>query len=437
MKPIYKFLLSSLDAFGHINFTLGFGELLIEAGHEVTFTHRDRYASMATKRGFKFIPFDESFFANQSPAVFLEWTEKNLSKFRSDALTRYSNWSEADKELYSSVVNEYEPTNKALAAVLKDHKDSFDVIIADYVTRFPALYSSPIPYIHLASINPLSLYPQGPPPFSGYPTKLDEETYAKFKQVYDGACIRFKEKLFAWWKEYNTEPLPEDNYFVDIPKHMGFYHYPEALDYSECGPKITDKWIRIDANIRKPDSDETFTVPSELVGLPGKLIYFSLGSLGSIDVALMRELIAILAQAPHRFIVSKGPRGDEIVLPSNMWGQNYVNQIEILKVVDLVITHGGNNTFMETLYFGKPLIVLPFFFDQFDNAQRVVDCGIGRRLDTWKLDNVSLLKAIDETLADTEMQTKISAISKSMQSADSGKRAVKMIEEFVGKLKAK
>ena len=71
----------------------------------------------------------------------------------------------------------------------------------------------------------------------------------------------------------------------------------------------------------------------------------------------MKRLIGILAESKHRFIVSKGPKHKQIELPDNMWGQQSVPQIQILPVVDLVITHGGNNTITETFYFGKPMIV--------------------------------------------------------------------------------
>ena len=81
---------------------------------------------------------------------------------------------------------------------------------------------------------------------------------------------------------------------------------------------------------------------------PGsRLVYLSLGSLGSADVALMQRLVDVLGATDHRVIVSKGPQADLFDLPANMWGEESVPQPAILPLVDIVITHGGNNTTTE------------------------------------------------------------------------------------------
>jgi hypothetical protein len=108
------------------------------------------------------------------------------------------------------------------------------------------------------------------------------------------------------------------------------------------------------------------------------LVYLSLGSLGSADVDLMRRLVAVLADTPHRFIVSKGPQHADYELAPNMWGAEFLPQTKLIPLVDLVITHGGNNTTTEAFHFGKPMIVLPLFWDQYDNAQRVDETGLRR-----------------------------------------------------------
>ena len=65
-----------------------------------------------------------------------------------------------------------------------------------------------------------------------------------------------------------------------------------------------------------------------------------------------------------------------------------------------VITHGGNNTVTESLWFGKPMLVLPIFWDQHDNAQRVEEAGYGIRLPTYALEDSALAAAVDALLND-------------------------------------
>src|SRR5207244_4699433 len=129
------------------------------------------------------------------------------------------------------------------------------------------------------------------------------------------------------------------------------------------------------------------------------LVFVSLGSLGSADVELMNRLVAALAETPHRYVVSKGPQHELIELAPNMTGAEFLPQPAILPEVDLVITHGGNNTVTEAFHFGKPMIVLPLFWDQYDNAQRVAECGFGVRLPTYEFEDEQLHEAIDRLLA--------------------------------------
>jgi UDP:flavonoid glycosyltransferase YjiC (YdhE family) len=112
----------------------------------------------------------------------------------------------------------------------------------------------------------------------------------------------------------------------------------------------------------------------------------------------MNRLVAALAETPHRFVVSKGPQHELIELAPNMTGAEFLPQPAILPHVDLVITHGGNNTVTESIHFGKPMIVLPLFWDQHDNAQRMAECGFGLRLPTYEFEDAQLHEAIEGLL---------------------------------------
>jgi UDP:flavonoid glycosyltransferase YjiC (YdhE family) len=114
-----------------------------------------------------------------------------------------------------------------------------------------------------------------------------------------------------------------------------------------------------------------------------------------------------------------------------MWGERSVPQTKVLPLVDLVITHGGNNTVTETFSFGKPMIVMPLFADQFDNAQRIYEKGFGIRLDTYNFTEEELLTAIEKLLNDENLKTKLSKISNRIQNSESFIKAAELIEELV------
>jgi UDP:flavonoid glycosyltransferase YjiC (YdhE family) len=145
----------------------------------------------------------------------------------------------------------------------------------------------------------------------------------------------------------------------------------------------------------------------------------------------MRRLVDVLARSAHRFIVSKGPQADDYELADNMWGAEFLPQPALLPLVDIVITHGGNNTTTECFHFGKPMIVLPIFWDQVDNAQRVHETGLGMRLPTYAFEERELLEAVDRTHADTALRERLQAISARVQGAPGTVRAADLLERLV------
>src|SRR6187401_2158777 len=122
-------------------------------------------------------------------------------------------------------------------------------------------------------------------------------------------------------------------------------------------------------------------------------------------------MVNLLATTEHRVIVSKGPLADEITLHDNQTGAALLPQPAILPQADLVITHGGNNTVIESFHHGKPMIVLPLFWDHVDNAQRVDETGFGRRLATYDFEDGELLSAVDRLLGDPALHARLAAMS--------------------------
>jgi MGT family glycosyltransferase len=206
---------------------------------------------------------------------------------------------------------------------------------------------------------------------------------------------------------------------------LNLYSYPREADYERAVP-LGPTWHQLDSTVRAAETP--WSLPESLAGRSGALIYLSLGSLGSADVGLMQRLVDLLGRTDHRVIVSKGPLADQITLHDNMTGEGFLPQPAILPQVDLVITHGGNNTVVEAFHHGKPMIVLPLFWDQVDNAQRVRETGFGRRLATYDFEDGELSAAIDALLGDGALRSRLGAVATPMRASDGTTRAADLIE---------
>jgi UDP:flavonoid glycosyltransferase YjiC (YdhE family) len=106
-----------------------------------------------------------------------------------------------------------------------------------------------------------------------------------------------------------------------------------------------------------------------------------------------------------------------------MTGSGFLPQPAVLPQVDLVITHGGNNTITEAFHHGKPMIVLPLFWDQVDNAQRVDETGFGVRLSTYDFRDEELTGAVERLLADTSLKGRMATMSARIRGTSGTARA--------------
>ncbi|NP_001310105.1 uncharacterized UDP-glucosyltransferase YjiC-like isoform X1 [Tetranychus urticae] len=423
-NPI-KVLVTSINGYGHFNAALGVASLLANRGNDVYFANLLKYKDEVQKYGVKFIALED-----YNDAYNKEMEQKNETKavevlVKSMEPKSTSPLGDEENSIagMSIILAELQLLDSTLQKIIDSIKP--DILIGDVCFPTPLFYQSPIPRIILFSPNPSALYYET----TGFPTSLGLSVHVDRSSwpCYHKKVLKMKEackEYFKWLSLFGIET----NFFHTSDKFLGIYMCPKALDYVELGSPPPN-WIRIDSSIRTRAAKE-FIVPPFRTNQSGKLVYLSMGTSGSLNIALMKRLINTFSKSKHCFIVSKGFKGDELTLSENMWGDNYVDQIAILPKVDAVITHGGNNSFIETFYFGKPMIVMPCCFDQLDNAQRIEDLKLGYRVDPLGYDEDEIHKIVDDLLENTEIRSKMEEISKQLKTSNNREEVARLIENI-------
>jgi MGT family glycosyltransferase len=411
------------SAYGPTNNCIGIGDVLRRRGHRVVFAAEASWQGKLEPLGFT-----EDLVSLAEPTA--DAAEQDAGQFWKDFVASTApEFRKATVEQLDTVIKPV--WEELIAGVMYSHEQlgdivartEPDVIVEDNVVAFPALTTTRAPFVRMLSCNPLELKdPRVPPPFSGYPV-AGADGWAEFRAEYDRVHRTMWGEFNEWATSQGAAPLPELEFIGDGAENL--YVYPRIADYARTTP-LGPSWHRIESSVRQTDA--AFAIPAHLAGGTGKLIYFSLGSLGSADVGLMRRVIDCLAATPHRYIVSQGPLHSEIELAPNMWGAEFLPQTSVLPLVDLVITHGGNNTTTECLHFGKPMIVLPLFWDQHDNAQRVDEIGLGVRLDPYRFTDEAMHAAISGLLADQALHARLAQDSAAIRAATGLSRAADIIE---------
>ncbi|TML52278.1 MAG: glycosyl transferase [Actinobacteria bacterium] len=409
-------------AYGPTNNCVGIGQVLRARGARVVFVVEESFAGTLEAQGFEEVlmrlkPPPE---AEEVPGQFWkDFVRDTAPEFRKPTIEQLEGFV---LPVWRELVDGARYVDERLAEIFAEVKP--DVIVEDNVVGFPAVLASGIPWVRIVSCNPLELKdPALPPTFSGYPTddRSDwEEFRRRYRELHEPLQREFREFCVA----RGAPPLPEGEFIHESP-FLNLYLYPAEADYARSR-RLGPTWIRLGSCVREAD-----LVPGHVRGPGRAVLYLSLGSLGSADVRLMQKLIDTLGGTDHFVVVSMGPQHEELRLAPNMTGEEFLPQPAILPLVDVVITHGGNNTVTESLHFGKPMVVLPLFWDQYDNAQRMHELGLGRRLDTYGHDPAELLTAIESLLEDPLLPERLSGIACRLQGDPGTARAADLIEKLV------
>ena len=410
-------------AYGPTNNCVGIGDVLRRRGHRVVFIVEESFAGTLEAQGFeeRLMRLGPAPEVEEEPGQFWkDYVKENAPVFRRPTIEQIEGFM---APTYGALIDGSKYVDDRLVEILEELRP--DVVVEDNVVAFPALLAGGRPWVRIVSCNPLELPdPELPPAYSGLPAD-DRSRWDEFRQEYRRVLSPVHADFDDFCRSRGAPALPELE-FTPESSWLNLYGYPRAVDYERSRP-LGPSWYNVQASVRSTEPD----LPrfAELPDGDGALVYLSLGSLGSADVDLMQRLIDTLAASEHRVVVSMGPRADELRLAGNTVGEEFLPQTTVLPKVDVVITHGGNNTVVESLHFGKPMVLLPLFWDQHDNAQRMHETGFGIRLSTYDHEPEELLRAIERLRGDAALAERLRQCSQSLQALQGAAAAAEQIEQ--------
>jgi MGT family glycosyltransferase len=307
-----------------------------------------------------------------------------------------------------------------------------DMIVADFFFYAAPLVSemNALPYAAIYHCG-LPFSGKDVPPFgSGLPVSAqDTPLMRSYRQKEQELCDRLKATVNRARQTFSLRPVVKDMLKSPHSPWLNLIVTHESIDIPRSDLEPHTVYVGpIFMNMGMNRS----SFPYEDLRNDKYKIYVSLGTVFNDKPKTYLKIIKALQGNPdYQIIVSAGGSYEAIAKKShnrNVMLFQSVPQADLLSRVDLVISHGGNNTLNETLYHGKPVIVLPVGGEQHDNASRMEFLKMGCRLDMDSLSDEALHSMVEKIRNNTEMNRRLKDVSEELRKSDGTTSSVRLIE---------
>ena len=412
-------------AFGPALNSVGIAQACEKLGHKAVFLTDPGFDGVYAGYGF------EEHAVNMSEPMSSEamakyWTDFIDSHIPNFVKTPYDQIDNYVKECWANIVNTSKWAEKDLPDVLRRVQP--DMICVDNVILFPACKQYGAPWVRIISCSENEITdPDIPPPLSGC-GEDDHEAHKAFRDKFNEMIAPLHAEFNAFLAECGEDPYPIGEFFEASP-YLNLLLYPEPVKFKRRNALDPKRFQYLEGCVR---NEAPYDIPTFEKHNDGPLIYLSFGSLGCGDTELLNRIINEIGKLPYRLLVNVGDYLDTYHdLPANVHVQDWFPQPTVISKMDMIIHHGGNNTFTECLYFGKPAIIMPYVWDGHDNATRVEETGHGFKMHRSNWQPHELHAKIEACLNDPAMQAKMAATSAHMHQSNGPERAAGLLDQIL------
>ncbi|MFO1037891.1 MAG: glycosyltransferase [Geminicoccaceae bacterium] len=412
-------------AFGPALNSVGIAQACEALGHEAVFLTAPDLAGTYEGYGFEehVVQMAPPMAAEEVAAYWQNFINGHIPNFNK---TPYEQIDTYVKDCWDAIVETAVWAQKDLPGVLDKVRP--DLVCVDNVILFPAIKQHGKPWVRIISCSENEIPGPGIPPHLSGCGEHDHACFERYERRFNEVVGPIHERFNAFLAENGEAPYPIGQFFEASP-YLNLLLYPEPVKFTRKEPLDPVRFQYLEGCVRQ---DKPFTMPAFKANADKPLVYVSFGSLGAGDTGTIGRLLQALGQAPVRVLANVGGYGEAYPsLPDNVVADAWFPQPSVIPQVDAVIHHGGNNTFTECLYFGKPAIIMPYVWDGHDNATRVQETGHGLKMHRANWTEEQLHAALQTVLTDEAMHERLRATSAHMQGRHGPTKAAQLLDDLL------
>ena len=412
-------------AFGPALNSVGIAQACREQGHRAVFICDSGFRGVFSEYGFEEfeVNLSEPMPPEQAANYWSDFIQQHIPNFHKSAYDQIDNYV---KDCWEAIVDTAKWAQKGLPEVLNEIKP--DLICVDNVILFPAIKQSGVPWVRIVSCSENEVADDNIAPYLSGCRENDAAGQERFRRRYQEVLKPIHDEFNNFLIQCGEAPYPLAN-FVEESPYMNLLLYPESAKFNRSKPLDPNRFQYLEGCVRE---DSPFEVPAFEVNSESPLIYVSFGTLGSSDIQLMQRLIDVLGKLPYRVLLNVGDYIEQYKnVPKNIYIAAWYPQPSVIPHVDMVIHHGGNNSFTECLYFGKPALIMPYVWDGHDNATRVQETNHGLSLHRYNWTDEQMESSLQRLLDDLTIRDTLKKSSEHMQRQDGPAKAARILTQIL------
>lgn len=397
MAP-WHFLFLVVGGTGHIFPVLGAVAGLLRAGHRVTVVTSPEFTEMVQAAGASAVSYASPFETLHVPDVMGE----------ADAEERLNEVYVADNEAI---------LRRASEVADADPPDAVAYDVFDFIA------------------GKLLAHGRGVPAIRFWPTFAANDEYSIWNDLQESLdqggpedSPVIQQRLGSLFREYGVKTTVRDFWhgiddfnIVSIPR--SFQRSVETFD---------ERFIFTGHGISR---DRAETQRWEAPSAADKILLISLGSTWNDHPEFYQKCIEAFRDSDWHVVmtIGEGVEAQDLPdLPDNIEVHAWISFLEVLRHGTVLLTQGSTGAVLEALYRCCPMVVVPDFTAEAEpSASRVVELGLGHRLDSAGVPAEAIRRAVDDVHNDTSVRARVKRIQEEMVAAGGGDKAAEAILSYM------